>query len=85
MIGSELRWVSLALSGRQKGVETDRNGSEEEMTDIFVLFGLPACLEPENASMQIDGTRVLCEAGLGTTESPADGVILFKIRRISRS
>lgn len=76
MLGSELRRASLALAGRQNGVETDRNGSEGEMTDLFVEFGLLACFEPENASVQIDRPRVLCETGLVTTETPAAGVIL---------
>ena len=85
LLGSELRWASLALSGRQMGVETDRNGSEGEMTDLFVLFSLLACFEPKNASVQIDGSRVLCEAGLVTTETPVDGIILFEVRRITRA
>jgi hypothetical protein len=85
LLGSELRWASSALSGRQNGVETDRNGSEAEMTDLFVEFGLLACFEPENASVQIDGSRVLCEAGLVTTETPADGVILFEVVCVTRA
>lgn len=69
--------------------EGGRNGSKrvekKKMTDLFVEFGLLACFEPENASVQIYRPRVLCETGFGTTETPVDGVVLLKVRWVTDS